>query len=290
MAEKKFLSWIGFKDETSSRPAPAMEVSSSQPNQSNVARIRELESQLAELRSRRDITSLTKEEFEILASETAMTLIKTAQSRESKALSTVQKLINDSNRSARELIENAEAKAKSLLSQAESRGRKYIEAAESDAETKIAEAEREAEHLIASKKREAAAVAAAAKKEAEALVSGAVTDIADYRSWLSTAIAEAERLHRIQTQSLNAAEQAIEQTRHRLATAFEKLASLQGDIDLNLGSDNRPKSKTYVRANGSAVDAETTPAKKAAPKKKAAAKKAAPKKKAVAKKPAAKRK
>ena len=64
MAEKKFLSWIGFKDETSSRPAPAMEVSSSQPNQSNVARIRELESQLAELRSRRDITSLTKEEFE----------------------------------------------------------------------------------------------------------------------------------------------------------------------------------------------------------------------------------
>jgi hypothetical protein len=298
MAQKKFLSWVGFKDEATTRPhattTPSLGVESSSPlgSQSNVARIRELENQLAELRSRRDLTSLTKEEFEILASETAMTMIKTAQSRESKALAASQKLLNESNRSARELIESAEAKAKSLLAQAESRGRKYIDAAENDAAGLIAEAEREAEQLINSKKREASALTSAAKRDAEALVSGAVTDISDYRSWLTSAISEAERLHRIQTQSLNAAEQAIEQTRQRLSAAFEKLASLQGDIDANLNSDNRPKGKNYVRTNGSVVDSESIQSKQRQKKvvaKKSAAKKSASKK-AVAKKTSAKRK
>ena len=299
MAEKKFLSWVGFKGELSARveePASNSIANTSQSgSQSNVARIRELENQLAELRSRRDITSLTKEEFEVLASETAMTLIKTAQSRESKALSVSQKLIAESSQSARELIESAESKTKALLTQAESRGRKYIEAAESEAQARIAEADREAEALTNSKKREAAAVTSAAKREAELLVSSAVTDIADYRSWLSSAISEAERLHRIQTQSLNAAEQAIEQTRNRLAAAFEKLSALQVDIDENLSTDNRPKNKNFVRAGAEAPEADSTvekavkrtTAKKTA-KKKTPTKKIA--KKSPAKKSAARRK
>ena len=260
MAEKNFLSWVGFKSEASSGVAAASSDSASEgstTSQSNVARIRELENQLAELRSRRDITSLTREEFEILASETAMSLIKTAQSRESKALATSQKLFSDSSRAARELTENAEAKAKALLAQAETRGRKYIEAAQSDAQTRISEAEREAESLITSKKREAAAVSTAAKREAEGLISSAVAEIVEYRSWLSNAISEAERLHRIQTQSLSAAEQAIEQTRNRLSAAFEKLSSLQADIDANLGEDNRPKNSNFARAGEKASSSET---------------------------------
>jgi len=64
MAEKNsFLNWVGFKESESAAP-------------SSVDRIRELESQLNDLRSRRDITSLSKEEFEILATETAMSMIK----------------------------------------------------------------------------------------------------------------------------------------------------------------------------------------------------------------------
>jgi len=63
-----FLNWVGFKEgETTT--------------QNSVDRIRELEAQLADLRSRRDITSLSKEEFEILATETAMSMIKSAQAR-----------------------------------------------------------------------------------------------------------------------------------------------------------------------------------------------------------------
>ena len=64
MAEKNsFLNWVGFKGEEEQAP-------------SSVERIRELESQLADLKSRRDITGLSKEEFEILATETAMSMIK----------------------------------------------------------------------------------------------------------------------------------------------------------------------------------------------------------------------
>ena len=55
MAERKFRSWVGFKEETVAAPT-----------ENAVERIRQLETQLADLRSRRDITSLSKEEFEEL--------------------------------------------------------------------------------------------------------------------------------------------------------------------------------------------------------------------------------
>jgi F0F1-type ATP synthase membrane subunit b/b' len=297
MADKKFLSWVGFKGENSMSAARV--VSSEEPvggSQSAISRIRELENQIAELRSRRDITNLTKEEFEILASETAMTLIKTAQSRESKALTTAQKIIGEGTQSAKELVQSAESKAKSFVAQAEARlaqaevrGRKYLEAAQSEAESIVAEAAHEAEQLLSSKKREAGSLTSAAKREADELIARAVTDIADYRGWLSTAIAEASRLHKIQSQSLNAAEQAIEQTRNRLASAFEKLAALQGEIEANLTPENLPKAKEYIRV-ASRVGTESSAE---APLKKQAAKKPTSKKssaKKVAKKPAAKRK
>jgi hypothetical protein len=275
MARKRFLGWVGYKGDEStsvrvveSSKSPSNEREASLSNlpsnslsnsQSNVARIRELENQLAELKARRDITSLTKEEFEVLASETAMSLIKTAQAREAKATTTAQRAIAESTAAARDLIASAESKAKSLLASAESRGRKYIQAAEADAkdllaeatsesESMVAAAEKEADYLAAAKKREASALLSGAKKEAEQLVSGAVGDIANYRSWLTSAISEAERLNRIQQQSLNAAEQAIEQTRNRLTQAFDRLASLQTEIDANLNADNTPKHKTYSKS------------------------------------------
>ena len=81
MAEKNsFLNCVGFKGEESSQP-------------NSVYRIRELEAQLNDLRSRRDITTLSKEEFEILATETAMTMIKSAQLREAKAQAAADRLV-----------------------------------------------------------------------------------------------------------------------------------------------------------------------------------------------------
>ena len=237
MSEKNFLSWVGYKGEEE-QPAPSANA---------VERIRQLEAQIAELRSRRDITGLTKEEFEVLATETAISMIKTAQTRESKALSTAKRAMEESTASAKALLEGAEAKAKSILSGAESRGRKYLEAAESEAQELRLEAERNVTSLVEGKKREAGALLSSAKREAERIITEATSEISHYRTWLDTAITEADRLYRIQVQSLGAAEQAIGQSRARLQGAFEKLTGLQNTIDNNLTSDNRPRARAFDR-------------------------------------------
>jgi len=246
MADNKFRSWVGFKEETVAAPT-----------ENAVERIRQLESQLADLRSRRDITSLSKEEFEILAGETAMSLIKTAQQRESRATASANQMVSEATRISKERLESSENKAKAILSGAESRGRKYLAAAESEAEELREKATRSAETLLTESRREANALSSAAKREAEKVMSEAVTSVGECRSWLTSAISESERLYRIQTQSLNAAEQAIGETRSRLKQAFERLAALQGDIDANIDGNNHPVEKTFVRNGGKTPAAAT---------------------------------
>lgn len=268
MAEKNFLSWVGFKGEGADQPAPS---------QNALERIRQLESQLSDMRSRRDITSLTKEEFEILATETAMSIIKSAQAREAKAASAAQKIVNETTREAKEKIESAEAKAKAVLSAAENRGRKYLQAAEQDADELKSTAEAESSKLLSDATREASSLTSAAKRESQRLIESVASQIIDYRSWLSTAIAEAERLHRSQNASLNAAEQAIQQTRQKLQHAFDRLAELQMDINANLDASNNPVGKVFVSGKGkqlaAAAERERIAAAKRAAKKRAAANK-----------------
>ncbi len=281
MAEKNFLSWVGYKNEdnqTPNKPGTA-----AAPSASAMDRIRELEAQLADMRSRRDITGLTREEFEILASETAMTLIKTAQSREARAISIAEKAVSDATRAAKQAIESAEMKAKQVLSAAEGRGRKYLQAAQDEAAEITSSAEAEAERLVEAREREANALASSARREAERLITTATSDIADFKSWLMSAIQESERLHRIQTQSLASAEEAIKQTRGRLSSAFEKLAALGADIEANIGEGNRPHAKAFVRKMTKEVrgedDAPVRRSSKSSTKKKPAARKKTTKRK-----------
>jgi len=241
VADKNFLSWVGFKGEEEGANKPNLTAGSA-----SLDRIRELESQLNDLRSRRDITSLSKEEFEILATETAMSIIRTAQQREAKANANAERVLNESKKQATSALEMAEAKAKSTLAQAESRGRKYIEAAESDAADIVSKAESEAEDLLNSKKREGSTITSNAKREAERLVLTATTEVSEYRNWLSGVISEAERLYRIQTQSLDAAENAISQSRQRLESAFNRLAELQKQVISAISPDGTPSSDTRV--------------------------------------------
>jgi hypothetical protein len=253
MADSKFRSWVGFKGEVETVPT-----------ENAVERIRQLESQLTDLRSRRDITSLSREEFEILATETAMSLIKTAQQRESRAMASAERSVADAARIAKEKLDGSEAKAKSILSGAESRGRKYIEAAEVEANELKDEALRKAEALLTHSKRESAALAATAKQQAEQIITTASGEVGNFRTWLTSAISESERLYRIQTQSLSAAERAISETRSRLQTAFERLASLQSDIDSNLDDQNRPVKKSFSVSAEEKLTSEEAPIRKVA--------------------------
>lgn len=268
MAEKSsFLNWVGFKGEEPNQP-------------SSVDRIRELESELADLKSRRDINGLSKEEFEILATETAMAMIKSAQARESKAHSIASRLVAETNRITKGEIEAADSKARSILSGAESRGRKYIETAELEAGYMISQAEADAQALLESKKREATTLTTTARREGERIIGSATSEVSNYRQWLTGVITEAERLYKVQTQSLDAAESAIHQSRTRLESAFTRLAELQKSVIENLNADD-----TIINPGPITVVSERTKPAIASPKKvskkpikKAAAKKSATRK------------
>jgi hypothetical protein len=254
MAEKKnFLGWVGFTGDDDN---------SSAPSTSSVDRIRELEAQIADLKSRRDITGLTREEFEILATETAMSMIKSAQARESKAQAAASRLISETTRATKEELAAADLKARSILTSAESRGRKYIQAAEAEAEEKVTEAETEAEELLEKSKREVTALTYAAKREGERIISTATGEITNYRQWLNGAIAEAERLYRIQKQALESAESSIQQSRNRLDGAFQKLEELQKSILENLNPND-----TLINSGPLRVSSQRTQSALTAPKK-----------------------
>ena len=87
------------------------------------------------------------------------------------------------------------------------------------------------------------------------------------------------RLHRAQNSSLNAAENAIQESRQKLKHAFDRLSQLQMDINANLDEENRPTGKTYVAGAGKKEAAATARKQKIANKKKPASKKSASKKK-----------
>jgi len=285
MAEKNFRNWVGFREEADRAPVA-----------NPVDRIRELESQLADLKSRRDITGLSREEFEILATETAMAMIKSAQAREAKATAASERLINETSRNAKDTLEGAENKARSILAGAESRGRKYISTAEAEASEIVRDAGREAtavanakiaeaDSVVETKRRDAVALTTAARREAERVISEAADNVVEYRAWLADIIAESERLYRSQASALSAAEAAIAQSRDKLDSAFARLTKMQAVVDNSLNEDGTVKKSAPIR-----VESKRTRGAIAAPKKtskspaKRTAKQIAPKKKTAKRK------
>jgi len=262
MAEKNFLSWLGFKDESTS--ASSQSSSGVAPRSSSVSvnggatfeRIRELEAELADLRARRDITGLTQEEFEILATETAISLIKAAQAREARAVVAADRAVSEAQRVAKQLTESTESKARTVLQSAESRGRKYLESAQQEAKEAIEKATKFAQDLLDSKHREASTITSTAKREADRTITEATTDIANFKNWLLGAVEESERLQKIQHQTLAAAEEGIRTTRARLASTFEKLSELGSEIESALDESHRPKAKEFTRATKVAAEKE----------------------------------
>ena len=298
MAEKNFLSWLGFKDEENAAPSPTTAPNSSSKgssmptgNSSTFERIHELEAELADLRARRDITSLTEEEFEILATETATSLIKTAQAREARAVAAAGRALSDAQQLAKQLTETAESKARAALQSAESRGRKYIETAEFEAKEALAKATKTAQELIDSKQREANTITSAAKREADRVIAEATTDIANFKNWLNSAVEESERLQKIQHQALLTAEEGIRQARSRLSTAFERLSTLGASVEGALDESNRPKEKEFTQATPPAAEKSEPASKRESttsatrPYVRAAAKPAAPTRKSVGRPP-----
>jgi vacuolar-type H+-ATPase subunit H len=183
-------------------------------------------------------------------------------------------LVNETQRQSKEAIEAAQEKAQSILNGAEARGRKYIKAAEDEAAEKIEQAEIAAEDLIDQKKREGSALLTSARREGEQIIGEATQDVLEYRQWLNGVMEEAGRLYKIQTQSLDAAQEAIHASRNRLESAYSRLAELRSNVLENIKDDGRLVTSQPIR-----VKSERAKPAIAAPKKKPAKKSAAAKKK-----------
>ena len=82
----------------------------------------------------------------------------------------------------------------------------------------------------------------------ERLVQSAAGEITAYRSWLTQVISEAERLYRIQTQSLDSAQNAIQQSRERLDTAYRRLSEFEKQVNDVVGADGRLTNTSKVTA------------------------------------------
>jgi HD superfamily phosphohydrolase len=102
----------------------------------------------------------------------------------------------------------------------------------------VSKAELEAESMIENKKREVSVMAISARREGERIIASATSEVSGYRAWLASVISESERLYKIQSQSLDQAESAIQQSRARLHNSFERLAELQEEVLNNLNADD----------------------------------------------------
>ena len=143
----------------------------------------------------------------------------------------------------------------------------------SDLTEKIEQAEITAEELLEQRKREGSAIVNSAKREGDLIIGEASRDVLEYRQWLNSVMEEAGRLYKIQTQSLDAAQEAIHASRNRLESAYGRLAELRNNVLENIKEDGKLVSKEPLR-----VKSERTKAAIAAPKKKKAASKSNKKK------------
>ena len=185
------------------------------------------------------------------------------QHERAKAQAASDRLVNETQRQAKDALEAAQEKAQSILSGAEARGRKYIKAAETEATEKIEQAEITAEELLEQRKREGSAIVNSAKREGDLIIGEASRDVLEYRQWLNSVMEEAGRLYKIQTQSLDAAQEAIHASRNRLESAYGRLAELRNNVLENIKEDGKLVSKEPLR-----VKSERTKPAIAAPKKK----------------------
>ena len=81
----------------------------------------------------------------------------------------------------------------------------------------------------------------------------------DGLNMIAEVIAESERLYRVQSQALVAAEQAIAQSRQRLDGAFARLANMQAVVNDSLNEDGTVRRKEPIkvesRRTAPAIDA-----------------------------------
>lgn len=167
-AKKNILDWIGYKRDVATKlPSTPDEL---------LAYIQELESELEELRSRKDFAEMTEQELEALAAETAVQILSTVHQREEDAKKLAEKIIEDAEKQAQKILQAAQKKSDALesdvaavLKNAEKQAAQISKTAQQAASQSVVQAESEVAKMRSDAEAEAKVIIEGAQARAEKL-------------------------------------------------------------------------------------------------------------------------
>ena len=214
------------------RPAPATASSGPDP--------RQLIAELNELRKRKDLSALSTDEIEILASSTAAAMIAAAHKRQAEATAAVEQAVAEAKRRAAEVLKESEAKLASATatmdraaSEAQRQGLAIITSAQEQAKKIVAAAEAETASMKSELQSRLADVAgerdrllSAAKQEADELRAKAAAAAAEHEAWLRKQIDSASRIQQGVAERLDSVAHALSAHKETVAASLAALLGL----------------------------------------------------------------
>jgi hypothetical protein len=202
-------SWLGYRPESENGSAPVPDFA---------GRIHELESEIATLRATRDLSELSEAEVEMLASETAVTILKAAHAREASAKATAERIVAQAN-----------SEAAALTSATQKQAVNTINTAEKNAASILAKAMQESEMLVRN-----------ATSEANALRTAAQEEVRKYKTWLASNVKEALRLQGAQIQAFANVTKNIDTWQTTVNGAVAQLSAHQQSLEADLAKGDAP--------------------------------------------------
>jgi vacuolar-type H+-ATPase subunit H len=196
-------SWLGYRPENQDGASGAPDLT---------GRIHELESEIATLRAKPELADLSEAEVEMMASETAVTILKAAHAREALAAETGARILAQANSDAAALTTAAQKQSFETINSAEKNAASIVDKAMQDAETLVRNA----------------------TNEANALRAAAQEEVRKYKSWLVANVKETLKLQASQEQALASATKNIEAWQANVNGAVALLSAHQQSLETEL--------------------------------------------------------
>lgn len=238
-ARRRVFDWIGYRRENN------IAVESLSAGEL-VEVVRQLETEVAQLRVAKNLADLETSELEKLASETASTMLAAVHRRESEAKALAKDIVAKADKQADKALAQMQRKADEILADAEARlqnaikvAKETVEKAEKESAQIRRTVETETTNLKAAAEAHAQQVMSDATKWAEAQRRAALEQANDIRRQVAGAIAASRDAHREVLDAHDKAKQASEKAQKLVAAAAEGLdnnavelhAALQQIID-----------------------------------------------------------
>ena len=242
--KRRVLDWIGLKKE---EVVPA-----SSSAEELIERIKQLQQENAELKTRKDLQDLAPAEIEALAAETAVSILKTVHVREAEAKAAANELLEssakkataaltsaekrladasavadktilDAQKAATDTIESATKKAASLVAEAEASAKQIRATLDAEGQQIRTEAQQWANQTRAAAEAEIAKLKSEAQQWADAVRTAAENQAARVRADIAGSIAEARETQKAVADAHDKLLKAVEKQYRQAVAAVENI-------------------------------------------------------------------